>query len=56
MSAIEREYFKETSSANYQYDLDKNQVLAFYLSRISHYFKYFGIGGIHFTKVHRMHK
>jgi hypothetical protein len=30
--------------------------MAYYLANISHYFKYYGIGGIHFTKVHHLAK
>ena len=51
---LEEEYFKQTSTANYQFDLKKETVLTYCLTAISHYIKYYGIGGIHFTKVHKI--
>jgi hypothetical protein len=53
-SQLEEAYFRQTGTANYQFDLTKEPVLAYFLGAIAHYIKYYGIGGIHFTKVHKI--
>jgi hypothetical protein len=54
LNCVEREYLCEAANAEWQFELRKEPVLAFYLANISHYFRQFGIGGIHFSKVHRV--
>lgn len=54
LNCVEREYLCAAANAEWQFELRKEPVLAFYLSSISHYFRQFGIGGIHFSKVHRV--
>jgi 1,4-alpha-glucan branching enzyme len=51
---LEQEYFKQMGSTDYQFDLDRESVLTYFLGSIAHYIKYYGIGGIHFTKVHKI--
>lgn len=54
LNPLEEVYFKETGSTEYQFDLSKEAVLAYYLASIAHYIKFYGVGGIHLTKVHKI--
>lgn len=53
-SPLEEVYFRQTGSSEYQFDLGKEAVLAYYLASIAHYIKFYGVGGIHLTKVHKI--
>lgn len=54
LNPLEEDYFRETGSTEYQFDLSKEAVLAYYLASIAHYIKFYGLGGIHLTKVHKI--
>lgn len=53
-SPLETEYLRQTATANYQLDLLRESVLTYFLGAIAHYIKFYGVGGIHLTKVHKI--
>lgn len=50
-NTVEKSFLRPAEDQCWQFDLRKEVVLAYYLANISHFYRSFGIGGLHFTNV-----